>query len=101
MTVNELLAKYDADNITELSGKLLNAALGTEAMRDVSDLAQSLWTEHHPVEAETRAGGATMPHPLNQVAWLWHRKENTVTPTGEQFDPRWDHPARHDTITAP
>lgn len=88
MTVNELLTKYDADNITELSGKLLNAALKTEAMQDLSELSQSMWTEQHPDIDEAWVNAHTKLHPLNAIAWIWHSKGKTVTTTREEPDPR-------------
>ena len=53
--LQDLLDKYKADNLTELAGKLIDAAYKeSPALMDMLTMTSAMWATEHPVDEEIR-----------------------------------------------
>ena len=49
--LQDLLDKYEADNLTELAGKLIDAAYKeSPALMDMLTMTSAMWATEHPVD---------------------------------------------------
>ena len=99
--LQDLLDKYKADNLTELAGKLIDAAYKeSPALNDMHTLSSAMWVTEHPCESEMHSAREGRNNVLSYMFYLWGCKEQTVTLDGEESNPRWDKHSRIDSIEA-
>ena len=99
--MQDLLDKYEADNLTELAGKLMDAAYKeSPALMDMLTMTSAMWATEHPVDEEMRTSTEGRNNALSYICYLWGCKEQTVTLDGEESNPRWDKHSRIDSIEA-
>ena len=97
--LQDLLDKYEADNLTELAGKLIDAAYReSPALNDMHTLTSAMWVTEHPCEREIQKSSRSKGSILSYVWYLWGCKEQTVTLDGEESNPRWDKSARFNSL---
>ena len=97
--LQDLLDKYEADNLTELAGKLIDAAYKeSPALKDMHTLKSAMWVTEHPAEREMQESSEGRNNVLSYMCYLWGCKEQTVTLDGEESNPRWDKSARFDSL---
>ena len=94
-----LLDKYEADNLTELAGKLIDAAYKeSPALKDMHTLSSAMWVTEHPCEDEIQESSKGKGTILSYMWYMWGCKEHTVTLDGEESNPRWDKDARFESL---
>ena len=97
--LQDLLDKYKADNLTELAGKLIDAAYKeSPALNDMHTLSSAMWITEHPCEREMHGSRGGRSNVLSYMFYLWGCKEHTVTLDGEESNPRWDKSARFNSL---
>ena len=97
--MQDLLDKYEAENLTELAGKLMDAAYKeSPALMDMLTMSSAMWVTEHPVDEEVRTSAEGRNNALGYIGYLWGCKEQTVTLDGEESNPRWDWGARFDSL---
>jgi len=97
--IQDLLGKYKAGNLTELAGKLIDAAYKeSPALYDMHTLSSAMWVTEHPCEREMHSSREGRNNVLSYMFYLWGCKEQTVTLDGEESNPRWDKSARFDNL---
>ena len=97
--LQDLLDKYKAENLTELAGKLMDAAYKeSPALMDMLTMTSAMWATGHPVDEEMRTSTEGRNNALSYICYLWGCKEHTVTLDGEESNPRWDKDARFESL---
>ena len=89
--LQDLLDKYEADNLTELAGKLIDAAYKeSPALNDMHTLSAAMWVTEHPCDNEIQESSRGKGTILGYMWYMWGVKEQTVTLDGEEHNPLWD-----------
>ena len=97
--LQDLLDKYEAGNLTELAGKLLDAAYKeSPALHDMHTLSSAMWVVEHPVEREMHSAREGRNNVLSYMYYLWGAKEHTVTLDSEESNPLWDRNTRFTSL---
>lgn len=95
----DLLDKYEADNLTELAGKLLDAAYKeSPALDDMHTLSSAMWATEHPCYEEIQEHSKNQGTILGYIWYLWGVKERTVTLDSEEHNPLWDKDTRFTSL---
>src|SRR5699024_5971618 len=99
--LQDLLDKYEADNLTELAGKLMDAAYKeSPALMDMLTMTFVLWATCQRVDEEMRTLNEGRNNALSYICYVWGCKEQPVTRVGEESNPRCDNQSRINSIEA-
>ena len=97
--LQDLLDKYEADNLTELAGKLLDAAYKeSPALNDMHTLSSAMWATEHPCDTEIQEHSRNQGTILGYIWYLWGVKEHTVTLDSEEHNQLWDKNTRFTSL---
>ena len=97
--LQDLLDKYEADNLTELAGKLLYAAYKeSPALNDMHTLSSAMWVVEHPCDKEIQESSRNQGTILGYMWYMWGAKEHTVTLDSEEHNQLWDRHARFTSL---
>lgn len=97
--LQDLLDKYEADNLTELAGKLLDAAYKeSPALNDMHTLSSAMWVVEHPCYEEIQEHSKGKGTILSYMWYMWGVKEHTVTLDSEEHNTQWDKDTRFTSL---